>query len=644
ARDRAAHRDTGVEQRLVRRLRVLELLGVPVVVEDERVEVAVTRVKDVGDLHAVALGDRAERAHDLGEPGARHHAILKQVRRREAPHRARRLLASFPQERALALVARDSDVESAALAADRRHALRLCQDLGARAVQLDEEHRARVLRISGPRPLVDRPDHQLVEHLQGRWDDARGDDRRDRLGRFLDGPKGGEDRLDRLGRVEEPDRHRRHEAERPLRADGDARQVVARAVGDLPAEPHDLARARDQLEPQDVVSGDAVLETVRPAGVGRHVAADGRDHLARGIGREEPSPLLHRAREPEVDQPRLDRRRAVREVDLDDPGHPVQSDHHPAEGCHGAADQARARAARDDGHALAATEAHDRHDLGGALGQGDDVGRALVEGVHVAFVDESPFRGGDEAIRAEDPPELVEETGTWRHGITLPENDLAGSRRDAGKCGHTVGGGAQEMRQVSPEVRSFAMSPGPRSEIAFCSWSSMISSYTGPVTAASTPIGTGKSGAKRSARSFAAFTLVSSWTQSALAATSFALTTFGRTPSMMTARRSSCGPKSRGLPGSSRSSYWSFCSLSYITFHARSLYTLQFWRISTNAAPLWWAARFTISSMCAMLRSTVRATKVAPQPSANARGFTGRSAEPSGVDFVTLPSSLVGEY
>src|SRR2546429_5437736 len=54
----------------------------------------------------------------------------------------RSLLASFPQERALALVARDSDVESAALAADRRHALRLRQDLGARAVQLDrsEEH------------------------------------------------------------------------------------------------------------------------------------------------------------------------------------------------------------------------------------------------------------------------------------------------------------------------------------------------------------------------------------------------------------------------------------------------------------------------------------------------------------------------
>src|SRR6266704_3271579 len=71
ARDRAAHRDTGVEQRLVCRLRALELLGVPVVVEDERVEVAVARVEDVGDLHAMARGDHGQLAHDLWKPRAR---------------------------------------------------------------------------------------------------------------------------------------------------------------------------------------------------------------------------------------------------------------------------------------------------------------------------------------------------------------------------------------------------------------------------------------------------------------------------------------------------------------------------------------------------------------------------------------------
>jgi hypothetical protein len=48
--------------------------------------------------------------------------------------------------------------------------------------------------------------------------------------------------------------------------------------------------------------------------------------------------------------------------------------------------------------------------------------------------------------------------------------------------------------------------------------------------------------------------------------------------------------------------------------------------------------------MWAMFRSTVRATNVAPTPSAKAHGLMGRSAEPIGVDLVVLPSSLVGEY
>ena len=36
--------------------------------------------------------------------------------------------------------------------------------------------------------------------------------------------------------------------------------------------------------------------------------------------------------------------------------------------------------------------------------------------------------------------------------------------------------------------------------------------------------------------------------------------------------------------------------------------------------------------------------RVRPNASGLVRGFTGRSAEPIGVDFVTFPSSLVGEY
>ena len=47
---------------------------------------------------------------------------------------------------------------------------------------------------------------------------------------------------------------------------------------------------------------------------------------------------------------------------------------------------------------------------------------------------------------------------------------------------------------------------------------------------------------------------------------------------------------------------------------------------------------------CFRSESTVRATNVASAPSASDTGLNGLSSDPIGVDFVTLPSSDVGEY
>ena len=48
--------------------------------------------------------------------------------------------------------------------------------------------------------------------------------------------------------------------------------------------------------------------------------------------------------------------------------------------------------------------------------------------------------------------------------------------------------------------------------------------------------------------------------------------------------------------------------------------------------------------MCSRSMSWVRATKVASAPRARLTGLNGWSSEPNGVDLVTLPTSLVGEY
>ena len=47
---------------------------------------------------------------------------------------------------------------------------------------------------------------------------------------------------------------------------------------------------------------------------------------------------------------------------------------------------------------------------------------------------------------------------------------------------------------------------------------------------------------------------------------------------------------------------------------------------------------------CFLSMSMVRATNVASAPIASATGLKGWSSEPKGVDFVTMPLPLVGEY
>ena len=68
--------------------------------------------------------------------------------------------------------------------------------------------------------------------------------------------------------------------------------------------------------------------------------------------------------------------------------------------------------ARHDRHLRPPAQPHDRLHLLGARRQHDGVGRALVEGVHVALVRHPPFGGEHEGVGADDAAQLVQEALT----------------------------------------------------------------------------------------------------------------------------------------------------------------------------------------------------------------------------------------
>ena len=98
------------------------------------------------------------------------------------------------------------------------------------------------------------------------------------------------------------------------------------------SELHDRAVAQHDLQPGHVVDGHAIFQRVRTAGVGGHVAADGRRALARRVGSEVVAGPREGLRELQVEHARLDQGQGVAEPDLQDLVHPREHDHDAAGG------------------------------------------------------------------------------------------------------------------------------------------------------------------------------------------------------------------------------------------------------------------------------------------------------------------------
>ena len=77
--------------------------------------------------------------------------------------------------------------------------LGLAVEPGVEAVDLDDQDGAGVGREAEVEGLLDRLDHQVVEHLERRGHDPGGDDAADGLGRLVDGVEDAEQRPARLG-------------------------------------------------------------------------------------------------------------------------------------------------------------------------------------------------------------------------------------------------------------------------------------------------------------------------------------------------------------------------------------------------------------------------------------------------------------
>src|SRR6516165_10890829 len=98
-RQYASYLDAELEDLRPEPLGALKLARLVGIVEDERMQVAVSGVEHVGDCEPVLIGELAHAGEHLGEAGARDSAVHAVIIRRDASHRGKGGLAPGPEQR-----------------------------------------------------------------------------------------------------------------------------------------------------------------------------------------------------------------------------------------------------------------------------------------------------------------------------------------------------------------------------------------------------------------------------------------------------------------------------------------------------------------------------------------------------------------
>ncbi len=115
--------------------------------------------------------------------------------------------------------------------------------------------------------------------------------------------------------LEDAHGHFGDDAEEPLGAGDNAKEVVAGSLQMAAAKPQDLPVHEHQFAAEHVVGRNPVFEAMHAAGILRHIAADGAGDLRGRIGRVIETGVLDRLADGEIGDARLDDHHAIVEID-----------------------------------------------------------------------------------------------------------------------------------------------------------------------------------------------------------------------------------------------------------------------------------------------------------------------------------------
>ena len=279
-------------------------------------EVAITRVEHIGHAQTVRGAELGDPGQHLRQLAARNGAVHAEIVRRDPAYGGKGGLASGPKGLAFGLGFRHPHKLNAAMGGDGADPFAELSALGLRAVQFDDQQGRAVDGIADLHERLGGADRRIVHHLQARRNDARRNDVADHRARRFHRVEPQEQRFGGFRLWQDAHGHLGDDAQQTLGPGDQPQQIITLGVHRLAAQAHHLAAHQHQFAAQQVVGGQTVLQAVNPAGILRHIAADGAGDLTGRVGRIVEPFGLNGGGDRQVGDPRLHHGAAVRVVHL----------------------------------------------------------------------------------------------------------------------------------------------------------------------------------------------------------------------------------------------------------------------------------------------------------------------------------------
>ena len=152
---------------------------------------------------------------------------------------------------------------------------------GAPVKAQQQVHLGRMVREGPAQIFLGQLDHRSLHELHRRGHDPLGQQLRHRLHAQPVVGKGDQERPEEPRQRDEPQRGLHHDSQRPLRADHQLHQAVARGIlGRFAAQGDHPPVRQHHLQLPDIVAGHAVFHRPHAAGIGHDIAPDGGGLLA----------------------------------------------------------------------------------------------------------------------------------------------------------------------------------------------------------------------------------------------------------------------------------------------------------------------------------------------------------------------------